>query len=205
MKTTQFKLMLTLATVASTSASAQLQLGPHASFLKGTGDNAVGTWGGGLHAKFFLGKHLALGAGVRALPEKRESTSVGNTAFKTTDALAQYYGSIDFLLGAKRNAVQPYIGADAGVSSNKRVITSTTGTSTSTTVNNKQSFFYLAPKAGLNIALGQAFGLFGQASYGLTFGNGEPGSVTIPGFESKPVDKFFVFDMGIYLRISGAK
>lgn len=190
------------------TASAQVQIGGNASYLKGTGDNDANLWGGGIHAKFFIGNRLALGGGFRTFPTTKEDVSQnGSSKVRTTDALSQIYSSLDFLTSKKQSAIQPFVGVDAGVSISNRTILITSGSNTVIDQKNKSTFFYLAPKAGLNIAVSPAFGLFGQASYGLTFGDGETvniGQLPNP-VETKPVDKFFIFDVGVYLRLTGAK
>lgn len=190
------------------AANAQFQLGANASYLKGTGDNNASLWGGGVNAKFFIGNRVALGGGFRTFPKTKDATLInGTTQTSTTDALSQIYGSLDFQIAKKQSALQPYIGVDAGASISSRTIKITNGSTTVIDQKNQSTFFYLAPKAGLNIAISPAFGLYGQALYGLTFGDGESiniGQVPNP-IETKPVDKFFIFDFGIYLRIAGAK
>jgi hypothetical protein len=199
------KMMLSLLlSGASTLSFSQFQLGAHGSYLKGYGDNDSRLWGGGLHGKFYLGGNLAIGAGFRTFP-KTEKVTTGATTVTTADNLSQAYGSFDLLLSKKKSLIQPFIGADAGLSFTTRSVI--VGTGQSARVDNKSTFFCLAPKAGLNIGLTPALGLFGTASYGLTFGSGDPanpGPIPNP-IEIKPVDKFFVLDAGIYIRLVGAK
>lgn len=201
------KMMLSLLLAgASTLAFSQFQLGAHGSYLKGTGDNTSRLWGGGLHGKFYLGGNIAIGAGFRTFP-KTEKVTTGSTTVTTADNLSQAYGSFDLLLSKKKSLIQPFIGADAGLSFTTRSVVVATGQSATAKVDNKSTFFYLAPKAGVNIGLSPAVGLFGTASYGLTFGSGDPANLgPIPNpIETRPVDKFFVFDAGIYIRLVGAK
>lgn len=201
------KMMLSLLLAGvSTLGFSQFQLGAHGSYLKGTGDNKSQLWGGGLHGKFYLGGNLALGAGFRTFP-KTEKVTTGSTTVTTADNLSQLYGSFDLLLSKKKSFIQPFIGADAGLSFTTRSVLVSSGQTSTGSVENKNTYFYLAPKAGLNIGLSPAIGLFGTASYGLTFGSGDPanpGPIPNP-VETKPVDKFFVFDAGIYIRLVGAK
>ena len=198
--------ILMLATLLSYGAFSQFQIGASGSYLKGTGDNNRSLWGGGLTGKFFLGNNIALGAGFRVLPkiEKSSTGAVGGSTVTTSDNLSQVFGSLDIFLNSKKKAVQPYFGVDAGISnSNRTILVSGTGSGLGSFENN-ETFFYLAPKLGVNIGLSPAVGIFGQASYGLTFGNGEDLN-NLPQYDSKPVDKFFVFDAGLYVRLSGTK
>ncbi len=197
--------ILLLTTLLSYGAFSQFQLGANGAYLKGTGDNDRSLWGGGLTGKFFIGDNIALGAGFRVFPKVEKSTEpISGSTVTTSDNLSQVFGSLDIFLSAKTKAVQPYIGVDAGISNTNRTILIGGSGSGAGSFENKETFFYLAPKVGINIGLGQAVGIFGQASYGLTFGNGEDLD-TFPNYDSKPVDKFFVFDAGLYVRLTGAK
>jgi hypothetical protein len=187
-----------------TSGFSQLQIGGNASYLKGAGDNNSTLWGGGIHAKIFFGNRIAFGAGYRAFPKSKNSIT-GLSSITTSDNVAQFYGSFDLLIFTKKRIFQPYIGVDAGVSSSTRSTSLTPQNTAIITNDNNQKFFYLAPKLGLNLGISNAFGLFAQATYGLTFGSGDPGSITIPNVETKPVDKFISFDLGLYFRLSAAK
>ncbi|MCU0334770.1 MAG: hypothetical protein MUF62_06925 [Chitinophagaceae bacterium] len=203
MKTMMLSLLLA---GTSTLGFSQFQLGAHGSYLQGTGNNDSRLWGGGLHGKFYLGGHIAIGAGFRTFP-KTEKVTTGTSTVTTSDNLSQAFGSFDLLLARKKSLIQPFIGADAGLSFSTRSVLVATGQSATAKVDNQSTFFYLAPKAGVNIGLSPAIGLFGTASYGLTFGSGNPvnpGPIPNP-IETRPVDKFFVFDAGIYIRLVGAR
>ncbi len=198
--------ILMLAILVSYGAFSQFQVNASGSYLKGTGDNDRSLWGGGLTGKFLLGNNIAIGAGFRVSPkiEKSSSGLIGGSTITTSDNLSQIFGSLDIFLSSKKNAIQPYVGVDAGISNtNRTIVASGTGSGIGS-FENKETFFYLAPKVGVNIGLSPAVGIFGQASYGLTFGNGEDLN-DLPEYDSKPVDKFFVFDAGLYIRLSGAK
>jgi len=52
-------------------------------------------------------------------------------------------------------------------------------------------------------------GIFGQAGYNFLFGSGDKDNITVPGVNSdldtKPVDKFWTFDVGLFFKIGGHK
>lgn len=204
--------LLAAAMFFSFNANAQVQIGAQGSYLKGTGDNKASLWGGGVHAKFYLGQHLAFGGAARLYPKntsKQTITTVTNTYTITNgDYLTNITGSADILLGKKEDLVQPFIGADAGVSINNHTVTITNnGVQTINNEKNNQNFFLLSPKVGVNVGLLPSFGVFGQAMYNLTFGDGKNlNNNNIPtSLNTKPVDKYFTFDVGVYFRLVGAK
>jgi len=208
MKSTKLIGALALALGLSTAASAQVQVGVQGSYLKGTGDNDRSIWGGGVHAKFFLGDNIALGGIFRTYPKKSSEYTVGNYTVRNADLLNNVMGTLDFLVGKAGSPVRPFIGVDAGVSMSSNTTLITTNSTTTYNDKNKQTFFIAAPKVGLNFELGKAFGIFGQAQYNLTFGDGNSKNANIPGINNnstKPVDKFFTFDAGVFFRLSAAK
>lgn len=190
----------------STHANAQIQIGAQGSYLKGTGDNNSTLWGGGAHAKFYLGQRLAFGGVIRVYPKTTSSENVGGTTYTSGDYITNVSGSVDILLAKKEELIQPFIGIDAGASINNHTVTYSNNNQ-QVAINNNKTFFLLSPKAGVNIGLLPSFGVFGQAQYNATFGDGENlNSSTFPSsFNTKPVDKYFTFDVGLYFRLTGAK
>lgn len=58
---------------------------------------------------------------------------------------------------------------------------------------------------GLELEVGPV-GIFGQVQYNALFGSGDPNSIVIPGavggsIETKPVTKFWNFDVGLYFKL----
>ncbi len=207
MRTSKFLVITAIGLFAAVTASAQVaQFSASGSYLKGTGDNDASLWGGGLAGKGFIGQSIALGARVNAYPKKTFSAKIDNFDYKTTDLVTNAAATFDLLLGNKTSMVQPYLGADAGVSFNNQIVAFTNSNSQYVENENKQTYFLLAPKVGINIGLGQAFGIFGQAQYNLTFGDGETVSFEdLPNFKSEPVSKYFTIDAGVYFRLMPAK
>ena len=189
-------------------ANAQLQVGAQGSYLKGTGDNKASLWGGGVHAKVYVGPFLAFGGVVRSYPKHTSKQTIGNTTVTTGDFLTNISGSADIILGSKKSLIQPFIGADAGVSISNQTVTTTNASQQNVENKNGQTFFLLSPKAGINLGLLPAFGVFATAQYNLTFGNGNQKDVSVNNapnpFKSTPVDKYFTFDIGVYFRLVGA-
>lgn len=197
------------ALLAGFHSNAQVQIGAQGSYLKGTGDNKASLWGGGVHAKFYLGNFIALGGVIRSYPKQTNKVSFGNQTVTTSDLVTNVSGSADILLGKKDDLIQPFIGADAGVSFNNQIVTTSNNSQQNVDNKNSQAFFLLSPKAGINLGLLPSFGAFATAQYNLAFGNGNQKDVSINNapnpFKSKPVDKYFTFDIGIYFRLVGAK
>jgi hypothetical protein len=204
MKKFSFLLSAAFLLFISAGADAQIQIGAQGSYLKGTGDNDATLWGGGVHAKFYLGQHLGFGGAVRVYPKSTNSTTIGGTTYTSGNYLTNVTGSVDFLLGKKDELIQPYIGADVGGSFNNYTVTISNGNNQDVK-NNNETFFLISPKAGINIGLLPSFGVFGQAMYNLTFGDGKDLSGYPTSFNTKPVDKYLTFDVGVYFRLVGAK
>jgi hypothetical protein len=184
-----------------------LQLSASGSYLQGVGDNDAGLWGGGLGIKGFLGQNLALGARLSSYPEKTSAKVTGDGSdYTESDLITNAVATIDLILGKKASALQPYIGTDLGASFNNHTVTYTNAGAQFIENKNEKTYFLLSPKAGVNFGIGQAFGIFGQAQYNVTFGNGKTISIDdVPNpFTSEAVSKFFTFDAGIYFRLSPA-
>jgi hypothetical protein len=202
--------MMTAALVVSFATANFAQTGQFsaaASYLKGTGDNTSDFWGGGIAGKGFIGDNFALGATIHSYPKRKFSAEVNGFKYTNTDLLTNAAATFDILLNKKTSMVQPYIGTDAGVSFNNRTVTYTSANSQIIENKNKKTFFLLSPKAGINIGLGQAFGVFGQVQYNFTFGDGKSVSISdAPNpFTTKAVTEFLTLDAGIYFRLMPAK
>jgi hypothetical protein len=199
-------ILATAVSLLSLSAFSQVQFGAFGSYSKGTGDNEADLWGGGAHLRFFMGKNIALGGAFKTYPKTSSEYMDGTTKYTSSDLLSSLTGTFDLLLAKNTSSFQPFIGADAGFSFSNQITTVSNNGSQSVNNENKQTFFMISPKAGLNIGLGKTFGLFGQAQYNMTFGSGDPENLNIGGITitSTPVDKYFSFDAGIYVRLVGA-
>jgi hypothetical protein len=209
-KSMKFKNMLLAGVLIAgftTAANAQVQVSASGSYLKSTGDNDAGLWGGGLGLKFFLGDRIAVGGVLHSYPKKTSSISIGNGKYESADVVTNVAGSLDFLLLPKQSPVQVYLGTDAGASFSNQTVTYTDNTSQTISNKNKNTFFLLSPKAGVNLSLGKMFGVFGQAQYNYTFGDGKSVSFsnTPNPFTTEPVSKYFTFDAGIFIRLAGSR
>ncbi|PZR28764.1 MAG: hypothetical protein DI535_04875 [Citrobacter freundii] len=198
--------------VIAGTLKAQVQLSAYGSYLKGTSDNKAGLWGGGLNGKIFLGNSVALGVGLTSYPKKKSEIRGGSGAgawtYYSADVVSNLAAGLDILLKPRTDMVQPYLGVDAGLSYNRQNV-SYVSTNTQIVENkNNKTYFLLSPKAGLNIGLGQSFGIFGQVRYNFTFGEGDPQNITVGNIPNpittEPVSKYFSFDAGLYIRLTGA-
>jgi len=125
----------------------------------------------------------------------------GTTMTPITASLDYYFGKMP---------IRPYVGVDAGAYIRKQVIAISNTDNSNSTVNamDRGTFFGAAPRAGLNMEFGPV-GIFGQAGYNFLFGSGDKHNITVPGYNSdldtKPVDKFWTFDVGLFFKIGGGK
>ncbi|MFT3704437.1 MAG: hypothetical protein QM802_18860 [Agriterribacter sp.] len=193
----------------STATFSQVQIGVHGSRLEGTGSSQ---WGFGANVKFLVADHFAIGIAGRAYPKNVKTNEMnvngnnykilaGNTIVPVTASLDYYFG---------KAPVRPYLGVDAGAYFRQNIATiiqsNESGAGYSNKFTDKKTFFGAAPRAGLNIELGPV-GIFGQAGYNFLFGSGDKNNVTVPGvnaeFDTKPTDKFWTFDVGLFFKIGG--
>ncbi|MFT3946204.1 MAG: OmpW family outer membrane protein [Agriterribacter sp.] len=204
-----FVAALTTFSLFSLSAQSQVQIGVNGGRLEGTGSSQ---WGFGAHVKYLIADKFAIGVAARGYPKnvKTSDVSFGGNNYKMAqgNTLVPVTASLDYYFG--KAPVRPYIGADAGAYFRQYVLTITqnNGNSSYYNTSDKKTFFGAAPRAGLNVELGPV-GIFGQAGYNFLFGSGDKNKITVPGVNSdldtKPADKFWTFDVGVFFKIGGGK
>lgn len=193
----------------SISAQSQVQIGVHGGRLEGTGSSQ---WGFGGNVKYLIGDKFGIGVAVRGYPKnlKTENMTIGGSNYKVAsgNTLVPVTASLDYYFGEA--PVRPYIGADLGAYFRQHVFTVTENNGENSLYNtsNKKTFFGAAPRAGVNVELGPV-GIFGQAGYNFLFGSGDKDNITVPGINTnintKPTDKFWTFDVGLFFKIGGNK
>ena len=194
-------------TVFTSYSYSQVQIGLHGSRLEGTGSSQ---WGFGGNIKFLVADKFAIGVAARGYPKnmKSENFDYGGNNYKMLhgNTIVPVTASLDYYFG--KAPVRPYLGVDAGAYFRQHVvsITQNNGSSSYYNTSDKKTFFGAAPRAGLNIELGPV-GIFGQAGYNFLFGSGSKDDITVPGIttglDTKPVDKFWTFDVGLFFKIGG--
>ncbi len=185
----------------------QVQIGLHGSRLEGTGSSQ---WGFGGNVKFLVADKFAIGIAARGYPKnmKSETFDYGGNNYKMLhgNSIVPVTASLDYYFG--KAPVRPYLGVDAGAYFRQHIvsITQNNGSSSYYNTSDKKTFFGAAPRAGLNIELGPV-GIFGQAGYNFLFGSGSKDDITVPGIttgiDTKPTDKFWTFDVGLFFKIGG--
>jgi len=192
--------------IAFTSYSySQVQIGLHGSRLEGTGSSQ---WGFGGNIKFLVADKFAIGVAARGYPKnmKSETFSYAGNSYKILygNSIVPVTGSLDYYFG--KAPVRPYLGVDAGAYFRQHIVsvTENNGSSSYYNTSDKKTFFGAAPRAGLNIELGPV-GIFGQAGYNFLFGSGSKDDIMVPGIttgiDTKPTDKFWTFDVGLFFKI----
>ena len=186
----------TLLFAASQKAEAQFIMGVQGSYLTGAGDGKKGQFGLGVQGKGKVGNRVAVGGTVRSWFKNYREIQSGASTVRAADATTQVAGMLEIYFG---ETIQPYIGTDAGLYFTNTIYT----TGSSSDISNKQTFFGIGPKAGIQFNTG-AVSPFIQAQYNFLFGTGS--DITIPGVGGNPVDinahsKFLAFDFGILFQI----
>jgi hypothetical protein len=194
-------------TVFTSYSYSQVQIGLHGSRLEGTNSSQ---WGFGGNIKFLVADKFAIGVAARGYPKnmKSENFDYGGNNYKMLhgNSIVPVTASLDYYFG--KAPVRPYLGVDAGAYFRQHVvsITQNNGSSSYYNTSDKKTFFGAAPRAGLNIELGPV-GIFGQAGYNFLFGSGSKDDITVPGIttglDTKPIDKFWTFDVGLFFKIGG--
>lgn len=202
-----FTAVFTTLGLLSLSAQSQVQIGINGGRLEGTGSSQ---WGFGGHVKFLVADKFAIGVAARGYPKNVKTSDInfGGNNYKMArgNTIVPVTGSLDYYFG--KAPVRPYIGADIGAYFRQYVLTITqnNGSSSYYNTSDKKTFFGAAPRAGLNVELGPV-GIFGQAGYNFLFGSGDKNNITVPGIsndiDTKPTDKFWTFDVGVFFKIGG--
>jgi len=177
----------------------QFHFGAQLSALKNTKED-FGITGFGVHARLFLGKNLAIGGNIRIWPKKYEEDTEGSVKVRYGNFLGNTSGMLEYYFGERD--IRPYVGMDAGFYFTNSVLQIKDGNTTITDESHSQSYFGLGPKIGLGLDLTSFIGFFGQIQYNALFGKAE--KIESATFRSKPIDKFWSFDVGAYLRMKPA-
>ena len=152
--------------------------------------------------KYFLTPRLALGGVLHYYLPKSSDYVDKNTRYTGKDNVTNLSASFDFLLGNEDNAVQPYIGLDAGISLSRHNIKYTSSTNQKMEAKRSEKYFLVSPKAGLSIDLDDMFGIFGQAQYHYGVGNGKSQNISINNGQTtlttEPVSKYINIDAGVF-------
>lgn len=192
--------------MAVTLGFSQLQVNLGAGYLNAKGNQLdLGVWGGGVAVKGLIGNNFSIGVGVRAFPKKEGEYNVGNTRILRTNNVFQAYVPIEYLIANKSSTFQPYIGADLGLQHTNTTWADIQGTSSGIRQTRyKKTYVYTAPKVGFNFGISPSIGLFGEVSYGLTFGdNDNEINLGTSTFTDGPAGKHFLGQAGLYFRIGG--
>lgn len=193
-------LLMAIATIMASAASAQFIIGGQGSYLSGS-PNAGSQFGLGAQAKIKLGNSVAVGGTLRGWLKNETTTGTGSNTVVAGDAMSNLAGMLEFYLG--HHTIQPYIGTDAGLYfTNVKVSGSPSGGSNINT-DNKKTYFGVAPKFGIQFNTG-FISPFVQAQYHWLFGGGN--TIEVPGVGGTPIDvksydKFFTLDAGILIQI----
>jgi len=196
-------LMITMFISLAYQAQAQFQFGAHASRL----NNAEqGKWGGGLFVKGLIGDRFAIGANAKVYPQNFQTGTerIGGTDYQVSrgNVIVPLLATFDYRFGEN---VRPYIGVDAGMYSTRTVTKLSKDNTRTVDLTNNNWYFGAAPKVGLELEVGPV-GIFGQVQYNALFGSGDEKNIPVPGINSsintKPVSKFWNFDVGIYVKLA---
>jgi hypothetical protein len=211
MKTTFLQVMAICA--ISLSANAQIQMGTQVSYLTGHGknDNHNTLVGATIIGKISLTDNIGVGSVIHIYSPKKTLYSDGKISYSATDNVTNISATSDLKLGAPGSPIQPFVGIDMGISTSNHDIEYVNAMKQTQKHAIKQMFVMVSPKLGVNVALGESFGLFSQVQYNYSPGDG--GKTTINLYNGKnvyalttePISKYINVDAGIYMQLSGMR
>lgn len=191
------------------SSKAQFQMGTQASYLKGHGknDNPSSLTGVTVFVRYALTDRFVVGSVAHVYSPRKSHYSDGTVSYTAIDDVTNVSSSFDILLASKNSFIQPYIGADAGVSLSNHQVEYTNDMKQATKNMIRQTYILFSPKVGLNMAIAGSFGMFTQLQYNYSPGNGGRTKINVAnGKESyelttEPISKYFNFDGGLYYEL----
>jgi len=194
----------------SQTANAQIQMGAQVSYLTGHGksDNHTSLVGAVVYGRYSLTNNIAVGTALHVYSPKTTQYSDGKLSYSATDNVTNVSGTYDMLMGVKGSPFQPYVGIDMGISTSQRSIVYINSLKERQKHNIKQTYVMVSPKIGVNVSLGSSFGIFSQAQYNYSPGDGGPKTINLNNGKSvhtlttEPISKYFNIDTGIYMQLS---
>lgn len=152
--------------------------------------------GGGVNLRYFMDSgHVAIGAGVRYYGKRWENETFDASV---TANVVPVVGMVEYYFADSKAPARPYIGAEVGVY-NFSATTEVIGFENTT---EPSSHFGVAPKAGVEIGIGEQLGIFGELGYNIVFDkedNDEGGSPENADFDDVAT-KFVNAHLGVALR-----
>lgn len=199
--------------VFSITASAQFQAGAQVSYLTGHGknDNHASLTGATVFGSYAIAGNMSIGSVIHVYGPKKSKYVSNGVSYYATDNVTNISGTYDVMLGTPGSIVQPYIGIDMGISSSSHKVEYTNNLNKTQKFNLKQTYVMLSPKIGVNIPLGPSLGLFSQAQYNFSPGDGGTTTVyvknakSIAGFTTEPISKYINIDTGVYMLLGNIK
>jgi hypothetical protein len=207
-------LQLIVMNVIALTANAQFAVGTQVSYLQGHGgnDNHSALIGATVYGKYIINDKVAIGNVIHVYGPKKSNYKSGNISYSATDNVTNVASTFDVLMGNKNSPVQPYIGADIGISSSGHKVEYVNNKNQTLKFNIKQTYVMFSPKMGVNVALTNMIGTFSQVQYNFSPGDGGPVKINLTGpkgvksvLTTEPVSKYFNVDMGVYLLIGNIK
>lgn len=161
--------------------------------------NSDAMYGVGANFKYFTDDedHLAVGAGLGYYAKSYDGTFIG-VDYDLTSYVLPVYGLVEYHFGEPATMVRPYVGADVGVYTFG--VSGTLGEADFEP--DAESFFGVAPKAGVKLNVGEQVGIFGEVDYNAVFGKEDPSgdaSPTNADFENVSTE-FFSVNVGAGFR-----
>ncbi len=207
-----FLQLIAMSAIALTT-KAQATLGAEYSLLTGHGanDNHTSLSGVKVFGTYAITDNMAVGTVLHTYVPKKSKYKSGDFTYMATDAVTNIAVSYEISTGSKGSLIQPYMGVDMGLSTSTHNIEYYTDLHKLKKFNIKQAYVMISPKVGMSIALSKTFGVYTEAQY--NFSPGDGGKTYLPVTNSKsnvvittePISKYYNIDTGVYMRIGNIK
>jgi len=210
----KFFLQFTAFSAFALTSTAQISVGAQASYLTGHGatDNHSTLVGATVFGTYAITDNMSLGTVIHAYGPKKSNYKSGDFAYKATDDVTNVSVSYELALASKSSLIQPYMGVDVGLSTSNHNVEYYNDLNKLSKLKIKQSYVMMSPKVGMTISLSKTFGIYTQAQYNFSPGNGGPVVIDVKNsksgvttFTTEPISKYYNIDTGVYLLLGKIK
>lgn len=205
--------LISMSALVVTANAQSISVGAQYSLLTGHGanDNHSTLSGATVFGTFSIKDNMTTGAVIHAYAPKKSNYKSGDFAYKATDDVTNIAISYEISFGPKGSSVQPFMGVDMGLSTSNHKVEYYNDMNKLIKVNLKQAYVMMSPKAGVIVALTKTLGVYSQAQYNFSPGNGGTTVIHVQNaksrtsFTTEPISKYYNIDTGIYLRIGNIR
>ncbi len=208
-----FLQLITMSALALTVNAQNFSVSTQYSSLTGHGanDNHSTLNGVAVLTSYAITDNMAVGTAIHTYPAKKSNYKSGDFSYKATDDVTNVAVCYKITLAAISSIFQPYTGVDIGLSTSNHKVEFNNDLNKLQRFNIKKSYVMMSPKVGMNIALNKKFGVYTQAQYNFSPGDGGKTIMEVKNSKSsatittEPISKYYNIDTGVYMSIGNIK